>query len=103
MYIKKIQFENMLIVEVKNGNVEQALKKLKNKVRNVKQVKMLRDRQEFTKPSVSKRLQKQKAHIAKRAEQGRAKTLDQLIELGKSRGYKYPVPWAKKIMASRHF
>jgi small subunit ribosomal protein S21 len=61
MYIKKIQFENMLIVEVKNGNVEQALKKLKNKVRNVKQVKMLRDRQEFTKPSVSKRLQKQKA------------------------------------------
>jgi small subunit ribosomal protein S21 len=61
MYIKKIQIENMLIVEVKNGNVEQALKKLKNKVRNVKQVKMLRDRQEFTKPSVSKRLKKQKA------------------------------------------
>ena len=49
------------------------------------------------------RLQKQKAHIAKRAEQGRAKTLEQLIDLGKSRGYKYPVPWAKKIMASRHF
>lgn len=61
MYIKKIQIENMLIVEVRNGNVEQALKKLKNKVRNVKQVKMLRDRQEFTKPSVSKRLKKQKA------------------------------------------
>jgi superfamily II DNA or RNA helicase len=49
------------------------------------------------------RLQKQKAHIAKRAEQGRAKTLEQLIELGKSRDYKYPVAWAKKIMASRHF
>lgn len=51
----------MLIVKVYNGNIEQAIKKLKTKVRNTKQVKLLRDRQEFTKPSVSKRLQKQKA------------------------------------------
>lgn len=49
------------------------------------------------------RLQKQKTQIAKRAEQGRAKSLEQLIALGKSRNYKYPVAWAKKIMASRHF
>lgn len=51
----------MLIVKVYNGNIEQAIKKLKTKVRNTKQVKLLRDRQQFTKPSVSKRLQKQKA------------------------------------------
>lgn len=56
----------MLIVEVKNGNVEQALKKLKNKVRNVKQVKMLRDRQEFSKPSVIKRLKKRKAQYVQK-------------------------------------
>ena len=46
---------------------------------------------------------KHQEQIAKRAEQGRAKTLEQLIELGKSRNYKYPVAWARKIMASRHF
>jgi small subunit ribosomal protein S21 len=51
----------MLIVNVKNGNIEQALKKLKSKVRSTKQVQLLRERQQFTKPSVSKRLKKQKA------------------------------------------
>jgi superfamily II DNA or RNA helicase len=49
------------------------------------------------------RLAKRKEQIAKKAEQGRAKTLEQLIELGRSRGYKHPVGWARKIMASRHF
>ena len=49
------------------------------------------------------RLAKRKEMIAKKAEQGRAKTLEQLIELGRSRGYKHPVGWARKIMASRHF
>ena len=48
-------------------------------------------------------LAKRKEMIAKKAEQGRAKTLEQLIELGRSRGYKHPVGWARKIMASRHF
>ena len=51
----------MLIVNVNNGNIEQALKKLKSKVRNTKQVQLLRDKQQYTKPSVSKRLEKQKA------------------------------------------
>ena len=51
----------MLIVKVFNGNIDQALKKLKTKVRNTNQVQFLRDRQEFTKPSVSRRLQKKKA------------------------------------------
>ena len=49
------------------------------------------------------RLAKRKEQIAKKAEQGRAKTLEQLIELGRSRGYKHPVGWARKVMASRHF
>jgi len=49
------------------------------------------------------RLAKRKEQIAKKAEQGRARTLDQLIELGRSRGYNHPVGWARKIMASRHF
>jgi len=46
---------------------------------------------------------KRQEQIAKKAEQGRAKTLEQLIELGRSRGYNHPVGWARKIMASRHF
>ena len=46
---------------------------------------------------------KRQEQIAKKAEQGRAKTLEQLIELGRSRGYNHPVGWAQKIMASRHF
>lgn len=37
----------------------------------------------------------------KRIDQGKAKTLDELIALGKSRGYKYPVAWARKIYSSR--
>jgi hypothetical protein len=49
------------------------------------------------------RLAKRKEQAAKKAEQGRAKTLEQLIELGRKRGYKHPVGWARKIMASRHF
>lgn len=37
----------------------------------------------------------------KRVDQGKARTLDDLIALGKSRGYKYPVAWARKIYSSR--
>ncbi|MFZ9014100.1 MAG: DEAD/DEAH box helicase [Alphaproteobacteria bacterium] len=37
----------------------------------------------------------------KRIDQGKARTLDDLIALGKSRGYKYPVAWARKIYSSR--
>jgi small subunit ribosomal protein S21 len=51
----------MLIVDVKDGNIERALKSYKNKVKNVKQIEQLRDRKEFEKPSVSKRIAKQKA------------------------------------------
>lgn len=51
----------MLYVEVKKGNIEKALKDLKGKVIRTKQNAKLFSRKEFTKPSVSKRSQVQKA------------------------------------------
>ena len=51
----------MLIVDVKDGNIERALKVYKNKVKSVKQIEQLRDRKEFEKPSITKRIAKQKA------------------------------------------
>jgi small subunit ribosomal protein S21 len=51
----------MLIIEVDRGNIEKALKQYKRKVRNTKQINHLRDQQDFTKPSVKKRLKMQKA------------------------------------------
>jgi small subunit ribosomal protein S21 len=49
----------MLIVSVKNGNIEWALKEYKRKVQSTKQIEELRERKNFTKPSVRKRLQKE--------------------------------------------
>jgi small subunit ribosomal protein S21 len=51
----------MLIIEVKNGNIEQALKQYKRKVIKTKQIKNLRDHQQFTKKSVEKRDEFRKA------------------------------------------
>jgi small subunit ribosomal protein S21 len=52
----------MLRVIVKDGdNIEKALKQFKRKVMNTKLIKELRDRQEFEKPSVTKRKKKLKA------------------------------------------
>jgi small subunit ribosomal protein S21 len=51
----------MLIIDVKDGNIERALKVYKNKVKSVKQIEQLRNRKEFLKPSITKRIQKQKA------------------------------------------
>jgi small subunit ribosomal protein S21 len=51
----------MLIIDVKDGNIERALKAYKNKVKSVKQIEQLRDRKEFEKPSVTKRIKTQKA------------------------------------------
>jgi small subunit ribosomal protein S21 len=46
----------MLIVQLKDGvTIDRALKILKNKVTKTKQVKKLRERQSFKKPSVVKR------------------------------------------------
>lgn len=51
----------MIIVKVKNNNIDQAIKQLRRKVRNIKQINSLRDRKEYTKPSTIRRLKKQKA------------------------------------------
>ena len=49
----------MLIVSVKGGNIEWALKDYKRKVQSTKQIEELRERKNFTKPSVKKRLRKE--------------------------------------------
>jgi ribosomal protein S21 len=45
----------MLIVEVKNNNIEKALKVLKGKVIKTKQLNILRARKEFQKMTVKRR------------------------------------------------
>jgi small subunit ribosomal protein S21 len=51
----------MLIINVKNGKIDAALKEFKRKVKQTKQTQMVRELQEFQKPSVKRRLKKQKA------------------------------------------
>ena len=46
----------MLQVNVKNGNIEGALKEYKRKVQSTKQIEQLRERQTYVKPSVKTRL-----------------------------------------------
>jgi small subunit ribosomal protein S21 len=52
----------MLIIKNEKGeNIERMLKRYKRKFDRTKVLKQLRDNQQFTKPSVKKRKQKQKA------------------------------------------
>lgn len=52
----------MIKIIIKDGeNIERALKRYKRKHRNVKVVQNLRDKQFFTKPSVKRRREIQKA------------------------------------------
>jgi small subunit ribosomal protein S21 len=52
----------MIVVQVKEGeNIEKALKKFKRKFEKAGVVKELRARQQFDKPSVIKRLQRERA------------------------------------------
>lgn len=52
----------MIVVPVKEGeNIERALKKFKRKFEKTGVVKELRSRQQFDKPSVRKRLAKERA------------------------------------------
>ena len=52
----------MLRIVVKEGeNIERALKRYKRKFRDVKVLQQLRERKQFTKPSVAKRAQNKKA------------------------------------------
>lgn len=48
-------------VEVINGNLERALKLFKKKIKDSKIMLELRDRQEYIKPSLKKRINKNKA------------------------------------------
>lgn len=52
----------MLIIKLdEKTNIEKALKQYKSKVIRTKQLKELRDRKQYTKPSAMKRLKNQKA------------------------------------------
>lgn len=52
----------MIRIEIKDGeNIERALKRYKRKHRNVKVMQNLRENQFFTKPSVKRRREMQKA------------------------------------------
>ncbi len=51
----------MLKIKVKKGNINQALKNLKNKVFKTKMINDLRERKEFTKKSVKRRAEIDKA------------------------------------------
>ena len=56
----------MLISKVVKGNIDKAIKQMKNKVRNTKQTLMLRDKESFTKESDIKRAEKSKAEYKQR-------------------------------------
>ena len=45
----------MLIIPVKKGNINRALKQFKRKFRDTQKIKELRERQYFTKPSLKRR------------------------------------------------
>ncbi|MEZ4852712.1 30S ribosomal protein S21 [Flavobacterium sp.] len=57
----------MLIIPVKDGeNIDKALKRYKRKFDRTGTVRQLRSRQQFTKPSVSRRAEIQKAQYIQR-------------------------------------
>ena len=51
----------MLIIKVQKGNINRALKQFKRKFRNTQVLKELRERKNYTKPSLKKRIQKNEA------------------------------------------
>ena len=60
----------MIVVPVKEGeNIEKALKKFKRKFEKTGTVKELRNRQQFDKPSVVKRLKKERAVYVQQLQQ----------------------------------
>lgn len=56
----------MIIIDVKNGGIEKALKEYKRKVAKTKQNQELRNRTEFVKPSVIRRDELKKAKYVQR-------------------------------------
>lgn len=52
----------MLIIQVKEGeNIDRAIKRYRRKYRNIKVLQEIRERKEYTKPSLSRREQLKKA------------------------------------------
>ena len=51
----------MLKIPVIKGNINKALKQFKRKFKNTQVLKELRERQNYTKPSLKKRIQKDEA------------------------------------------
>ena len=62
----------MLIIDIRNSeSLERALKQLKRKVVDTKQLQILRDRKEFVKPSVKRRSEINKAKYIQKKERCR--------------------------------
>ena len=55
----------MLIIEVKNKNIESALKNYKYKVYRTKQMQKINENKEYTKPSVERREERKKSYLRK--------------------------------------
>ena len=61
----------MIIIDVtKERSIETALRTYKNKVQKTKQIQKLRERQEFVKPSVTKRKEVLKARYIQQIKNG---------------------------------
>jgi small subunit ribosomal protein S21 len=61
----------MIIIDVtKERSIETALRTYKNKVQKTKQIQKLRERQEFVKPSVTKRKEVLKARYVQQIKNG---------------------------------
>jgi len=60
----------MIVIPVKEGeNIERALKKFKRKFEKTGVIKELRSRQAYTKPSIQKRFEKQRAIYVQKIQQ----------------------------------
>lgn len=71
-FFKPLTFnaKKMIVVPVKEGeNIEKSLKKFKRKFEKTGIVKELRRRQQFDKPSVTKRLKKERAVYVQKLQQ----------------------------------
>ncbi len=67
----KYIYNIMIIIDVtKEKSIESALRTYKQKVQKTKQIQKLRERQEFVKPSVTKRNEKLKAVYVQQIKNG---------------------------------
>ena len=67
---KKVKYKDMIVIPVKEGeNIERALKKFKRKFEKTGVIKELRSRQAYTKPSIQKRFEKQRAIYVQKIQQ----------------------------------